>query len=152
MPPVAMTLQKHVMEHVQIAAKEQAAVAYLQQVQQSGGQPADEEQMLEVERMTAQFIAEGLQGVKDLSGEMSGAGAPDPLVELKQQEIQARAEGDAADNQIDQAKLQLDAQNQEMRSEQFDERIAAQERQTSARIQAAMDREVLKQQNNRGDS
>ncbi len=57
MPPVAMTLQKHVMEHVQIAAKEQAAVAYLQQVQQSGGQPADEEQMLEVERMTAQFIA-----------------------------------------------------------------------------------------------
>ena len=90
--------------------------------------------------------------MKDLSGEMSGAGAPDPLVELKQQEIQARAEGDAADNQIDQAKLQLDAQNQEMRSEQVDERIAAQERQTSARIQAAMDREVLKQQNNRGDS
>ena len=108
--------------------------------------------MLEVERMTAQFIAQGLQGVKDLSGEMSGAGAPDPLVELKQQEIQVKAESDAADNQIDQAKLQLDAQNQEMRSEQFGERIAAQERQTAARIQAAMEREILKQQNDRGDS
>jgi hypothetical protein len=83
---------------------------------------------------------------------MSGAGAPDPLIELKQQEIQVKAEGDAADNEIDQAKLQLDAQNQEMRSEQFGERIAAQERQTDARIQAAMDRELLKQQNNRGDS
>jgi hypothetical protein len=152
MPPVAMTLQKHIMEHVQLSSREQAAVAYLQQVQQSGGQPADEEQMLEVERMTAQFIAQGLQGVKDLSGEMSGAGAPDPLVELKQQEIQVKAESDAADNQIDQAKLQLDAQNQEMRSEQFGERIAAQERQTAARIQAAMEREILKQQNDRGDS
>jgi len=90
--------------------------------------------------------------VKALSGEMSGAGAPDPLIQLKEQEIQAKSEDNQADNQIDQAKLQLDAQNQEMRSEQFGERIAAQERQTAARIQAAMDREVLKQQNNRGDS
>jgi hypothetical protein len=151
LPPVAMTLQKHIMEHVQIAAREQAAVAYLQQVQQSGGQPANEEQMLEVERMTAQFIAEGLQSAKALSGEMSGEGAPDPLIELKQQEIQAKAEDAAADNQIDQAKLQLDAQNQEMRSNQFGERIAAQERQTDARIQAAMDRELVKQMD-RGDS
>ena len=150
MPPVAMTIQKHVMEHVQIAAREQAADGYLQQVQQSGGQPADDEQMLEIERSTARFIAEGLQKVKELSGELSGAGAPDPLIQLKEQEIQAKAQNDQADNEIDQAKLQLDSQNQEMRSEQFDERIAAQERQTSARIQAAMEREILKQRNNEG--
>ena len=150
MPPVAMTIQKHVMEHVQIAAREQAAEGYLQQVQQSGGQPADDEQMLEIERLTARFIAEGLQKVKELSGELSGAGAPDPLIQLKEQEIQAKAQNDQADNQVDQAKLQLDSQNQEMRSEQFDERIAAQERQTSARIQAAMEREILKQRNNEG--
>ena len=150
MPPVAMTIQKHVMEHVQIAAREQAAEGYLQQVQQSGGQPADDEQMLEIERLTARFIAEGLQKVKELSGELSGAGAPDPLIQLKEQEIQAKAQNDQADNQIDQAKLELDSQNQEMRSEQFDERIAAQERQTSARIQAAMEREILKQRNNEG--
>ena len=149
MPPIAMMVQKHVMEHVQIAAREQAAVAYLQQVQQAGGQPADEEQMLEVERMTAQFIAEGLQAVKELGLEMSGGDAPDPLVQLKEQEIQAKAAGDEADNQIDQAKLQLDAQNQEMRAEQFDERIAAQERQTEARIKAAMDRELIKQNDQR---
>ena len=150
MPPVAMTIQKHVMEHVQIAAREQAAEGYLQQVQQSGGQPADDEQMLEIERSTARFIAEGLQKVKELSGELSGAGAPDPLIQLKEQEIQAKSQNDQADNEIDQAKLQLDSQNQEMRSEQFDERIAAQERQTSARIQAAMEREILKQRNNEG--
>ena len=147
MPPVAMTVQKHVLEHIQIAAREQAAISYLEQVQQAGGQPADQEQMLEVERMTAQLIAEGLQGAKALSGELSGEGAPDPLIQLKEKEIQVKAEGDAADNQIDKAKLQLDGQNQEMRSEQFDERLAAQERQTAARIQAAMEREILKREN-----
>ena len=147
MPPVAMNLQKHVMEHVQIAAREQAAVAYLQQVQQQGGSPADEAQMLEIERMTAQFIAQGLQQIKDLSGELSGAGAPDPLVQLKEKELEIKAQDNAADVKIDEAKLQLDGQNQAMRSEQFDERIAAQERQTAARIQSAMDRELLKQTN-----
>ena len=148
MPPMAISLQKHVMEHVQIAAKEQAAVAYLQQVQQKGGQPASDDEMLEIERITAQFVAEGLQQVKDLSGEMSGAGAPDPLVQLKEQELQIKAQGDQADQQIDQAKVELDAQNQQMRGSQFDRRLASQEAQTQARIQSAMEREILKQ---RGD-
>jgi hypothetical protein len=133
------------MEHVQIAAKEQAAVAYLQQVQQKGGQPASDDEMLEIERITAQFVAEGLQQVKELSGEMSGAGAPDPLVQLKEQELQIKSSSDQADQQIDQAKVELDAQNQQTRSSQFDKRIASQEAQTQARIQAAMEREILKQ-------
>ena len=145
MPPVAMELQKHVMEHVQIAAREQAAVAYLQQVQQTG-QAADDEQMLEIERLTAQFVAEGMQQVKELSAQLSGAGAPDPLVQLKEQELQIRAQSDQADQQIDQAKVQLDAQNQQMRSNQFNQRLASQERQTQARIDAAMQRELLKNQ------
>jgi hypothetical protein len=89
-----------------------------------------------------------MQSAKELSSEISGAGAPDPLVQLKEKEIQVKSEEATADNQIDQAKLQLDAQNQEMRSEQFGKRIAAQERQTAARIQAAMDRELVKQQDN----
>jgi len=145
MPPVAMELQKHVMEHVQIAAREQAAVAYLQQVQQTG-QAASDEEMLEIERLTAQFVAEGMQQVKELSAQLSGAGAPDPLVQLKEQELQIRAQSDQADQQIDQAKVQLDAQNQQMRSNQFDQRLASQERQTQARIDAAMQRELLKNQ------
>ena len=145
MPPVAMELQKHVMEHVQIAAREQAAVAYLQQVQQTG-QAASDEQMLEIERLTAQFVAEGMQQVKELSAQLSGAGAPDPLVQLKEQELQLRAQSDQADQQIDQAKVQLDAQNQQMRATQFDQRLASQERQTQARIDAAMQRELLKNQ------
>ena len=148
MPPVAMILQKHVMEHVQIAAQEQAMIAYNQQLQQMGGQAPEEQAVLEVERLTAQFIAEGLQQVKDMSGQLSGAGAPDPLIQLKEQEIQAKVADNEAENQIDQAKLQLDQQNQQMRSEQFGERLRSQEQQTQARIQSAMDRELLKQ---RGD-
>ena len=149
MPPVAITLQKHIMEHVQIMSKEQAAVAYLQQVQQNGGQPASDEEMLEIERMTAQFVADGLQQVKELSGELSGAGAPDPLVSLKEQELEIKSQADQADNQIDQAKLELDAQNQQTRASQFDRRLNSQESQTQARIQSAMEREILKQ---RGDN
>ena len=149
MPPVAITLQKHIMEHVQIMSKEQAAVAYLQQVQQKGGQPASDEEMLEIERMTAQFVADGLQQVKELSGELSGAGAPDPLVSLKEQELEIKSQADQADNQIDQAKLELDAQNQQTRASQFDRRLNSQESQTQARIQSAMEREILKQ---RGDN
>ena len=149
MPPVALELQKHVMEHVQIAAREQAAVAYLQQVQQTG-QAASDEQMLEIERLTAQFVAEGMQQVKELSAQLSGAGAPDPLVQLKEQELQMKAQSDQADQQIDQAKVQLDAQAQQMRANQFDQRLASQERQTQARIQSAMERELLKQRNQGG--
>ena len=67
MPPVAMALQKHIMEHVQQAAKEQA----MQMMQQQGMQQAGPEQMMQMEQMVAQFVAEGLQQVKQLSGELS---------------------------------------------------------------------------------
>lgn len=149
MPAVAMLVQKHVMEHVQVEAREKAAVTYLQQIQQTGGQPADEQQMLEIERLTAQMIAEGLQAVKQMSVELAGGGGgPDPLIALKEKELEIKAQSDAADNQIDQAKLDLDAQNQATRAEQFGKRLSSQEQQTQARIQAAMQREILKQQGN----
>jgi hypothetical protein len=71
-------------------------------------------------------------------------------VQLKEQELQIRAQSDQADQQIDQAKVQLDAQAQQMRSNQFNQRLASQERQTQARIQSAMERELLKQRNQGG--
>jgi hypothetical protein len=144
LPPVAMSLQKHVMEHVRIAAQEQA----MQQMAQQGMQMQGPEQEIQFQAAVAQFVAEGLQQVKDLSGQLSGAGAPDPLVELKKAELEQDAQQAAADDQLDQAKLELDAQNQQMRSDQFQQRLASQERQTQARIQSAMQREVMKQRGN----
>ncbi len=145
-PAHAASLQKHVMEHVQIEAKEKAAVAYLQQVQQKGGQSASEGDMLEVESLAAQYMAEGLQQVQQLSQQLSGAGQPDPLVQLKEQELQIRAQDNQASQQLDQTKVQLDAQKAQSRNEQFDRRLESQEATSQARIDSSMQREILKQQ------
>jgi len=145
MPAIAMALQKHVMEHVKIAARERAAVQFIQQRQATGGAAATEEEMLAIEGLTAQFVAEGMQMVKQMSQQVSGQG-PDPLVKLKEQELQIRAQAEQSDAQNEAAKLNLDAQNQQMRASQFQQKLASQEKQTQARIQSAMERELLKKQ------
>ena len=145
MPAIAMSLQKHIMEHVRIAARERAAVQFIQSRQAVGGAAATEEEMLQVEGLTAQFVAEGMQMVKQMSQQVSGQG-PDPLVQLKEQELQIRAQAEQADAQNEAAKLNLDAQNQQMRASQFQQKLASQEKQTQARIQSAMERELLKKQ------
>lgn len=143
MPAVAMALQKHVMEHVSIKAKEQV-VAQMQQ--QLGGQPPSEAQALEVESMVAQLVAQGMQEVKALSNQISGGGEPDPLIALKQQDLEIRAQRDAADAQIDQARLALDQQKAQNTAELGAARIQSQEEIVQARINAARERELLKQQ------
>ena len=139
MAPVAISLQKHIMEHVKVQAEEQA-MAQMQQVQ--GG---DEGQMeMQYQAMVAQLVAQGMQQVKEMSGQLTGQG-PDPLIQLKEKELEIKSQAEQADAQIDQAKLQLDAQNQQMRAEQFQQRLASQEAQTDKRIESAMQRELLKQ-------
>jgi len=139
MPQVAVALQKHVLEHVKIQAEE----AGMQQMQQAQG--GDEAQMeMQYQAVVAQLIAQGMQQVKQLSGQISGQG-PDPLVKLKEKELEIKAQSEQADAQIDQAKLQLDQQNMQMRGQQFQQRLESQEQQTNKRIQSAMDRELLKQ-------
>jgi hypothetical protein len=136
---VAATLQKHVLEHVKIQAEEQAKA----QMAQAGPMPV-ESQELNYQAMVAQLVAQGMQQAKELSGQISGQG-PDPLVKLKEQELQIRAQAEQNDANTDKAKLQLDAQNQQIRADQFGKRLASQEAQTEARIQSAMERELLKQ-------
>jgi len=138
-PPVAATLQKHVLEHVKIQAEEQAKA----QMAQVAPMPA-ESQELQYQAMVAQLVAQGMQQAKELSGQISGQG-PDPLVKLKEQELQIRAQAEQNDANTDKAKLQLDAQNQQIRADQFGRRLASQQAQTEARIQSAMERELLKQ-------
>jgi hypothetical protein len=137
-PSLAMTLQKHVMEHVQISAQEQAMQAISQQ------QVAPDQQQLVLDALTAQFVAQGLQQLKELNKQIMGQG-PDPVVQLKQQELQLDAQAQEKDAQLDLAKLQLEQQKIAQRQAQFEDRLASQERQTAARIQAGMERELLKQ-------
>jgi len=142
-PSMAVSLQKHIMEHVKIGARERAAVDL---IQTGGGQAISEEQMIDMEAKTAQYVAEGMSQLKALSGQLSGAGEPDPLVKLKEQELQLKAQAEQNDNQVDQAKLGLDQQKVQQRGEQFQQRLQSQEKVTQARINSAMDRELLKQQ------
>ena len=146
LPPVAMALQKHVMEHVKIAAQEQAITVYSQQRAQTGQAVSPEEEMLQMEQLVAQFVAEGMQQVKQLSGQLSGAGQPDPLVQLKETELQLKAQAEQNDAQLDAQKLNLDAQALQARKDQFQQRLQSQEAQTAARIESAMQRELLKKQ------
>ena len=145
LPSVAMSLQKHIMEHVSIQAKEQVASQMIQQLQ---GQAPTEEQALEIESMVAEAIAQGLQEVKAKSAEISGGGdQPDPLIALKEQDLQLRAKQDAAENQMDQQRLALDQQKAQQNAQLGQQRIQSQEEIVSARIQAAKEREILKQGN-----
>tara|TARA_R100001377_G_scaffold69283_2_gene44611 strand:+ start:608 stop:3034 length:2427 start_codon:yes stop_codon:yes gene_type:complete len=137
-PALAITLQKHVMEHIQIQSREQAVQAAQQQ-----GVASDPVQL---EAITAQMIAQGLQQLRQQSQEMSGAGQPDPLIELKKQELQIKAQSEQSDAQVDQAKLSLDQRGQDLRSEQFDKRLQAQANTTQARIEAGREKELLKLQ------
>jgi hypothetical protein len=139
MPPVAMSLQKHIMEHVKIQAEEQS----MAMAQQQGVQDP-----MQVEMLKAQMIAQGMQQVKQMSQQVSGQG-PDPLVQLKEKELELRAQAEQNDTQLDQAKLGLEQQSLAQRNEQFNKRLQSQEEQTSARIQSAMDRELLKQRQQR---
>ncbi len=138
MPALAMALQKHCIEHVQIQAEEMAMMEMRKQ-----GPMAPEQQEMLMESIKAKFVAQGMQQLRQLSQQASGQG-PDPLVQLKEKELQLRAQAEQNDAQNDQAKLNLDAQNQRLRADQFQQRLSSQERQTSARIDAAMQREFIK--------
>ena len=146
-PQMAVALQKHIMEHVKIGARERAAVDL---IQAGGGEAVSEEQMIDLEAKTAQYVAEGMSRLKALSAELSGAGKPDPLVQLKEKELQVKAQAEQNDAQIDRQKLGLEAQKVAQRDAQFDKRLESQEKQTAARINAAERREQMKQQGGQG--
>jgi len=131
------------MEHVSIKAKEQVSAAMMQQLQ---GQQPSQEQMMQAEGQVAQLIAEGMQQVKQLSSQISGQDQADPLIALKEQDLQIRAQRDAAENQMDQQRLQLDQQKAAMTAELGQDRIQSAEDIAEARIQAAREREIMKQQ------
>tara|TARA_R100001510_G_scaffold8694_1_gene6686 strand:- start:3955 stop:6402 length:2448 start_codon:yes stop_codon:yes gene_type:complete len=148
-PMVAINLQKHILEHVKIKAQEQAAVQFMQQ---TGGQPLNQELELELDAMVARIEAQEMQNLKKLSAQISGQGqeGPDPLVQLKQQELQLDAQRQQAELAMDQQELAMDQQRMQNKQQEFQQRLQSQERQTQARIQAALERELLKQQNQGG--
>jgi hypothetical protein len=144
MPQSAISLQKHIMEHVKIKSQEMATAMLMQQ---TGGQALTPDMELELESMVARLNAQEFQNLKQLTAQVSGAGQqqPDPLVQLKQQELQLDAQKQQMDAQMDQQELALDQQRMQNKATEFQQRLASQERQTQARIDAALERELMKQ-------
>jgi len=152
LPNVIVALQKHVLEHVKLKAREQAAIQF---VQQNQNQPATEDQMLQVEAMVAQIVAQELTAVRQLSQQIMGGGeeeGPDPLIALKQQEIDLKGQKTQADIANDQAKISLDEQKMQERSRQFDDRLESQEKQTEQRINASDRREMMRLRQKEGET
>ena len=119
-------------------------------MEQNHGQSPTEEQLMEIDGLVAQFIAEEMQNMKQLSMQIANMGqpqGPDPLVQLKEKELQIKAQDSQADITQDQAELQLDREKETRKGQEFQQRLQSQEGQTQARIQSAMDREVLKLRN-----
>ena len=144
LPQSAISLQKHVMEHVKIKSQE---LATAQLLQQTGGQALTADLELELEAMVAQINAQEFAKLKQLTAQITGQNQGDPLVQLKQQELQLDAQKQQAELQMDQAELQMDQQRMANKQTEFQQRLASQERQTQARIDAALQRELLKRGN-----
>jgi len=120
------TLMAHMQEHL--------ALKYRQQVEQIIGQPLPPEgQVLppEQEAMLAKATAQATQEISQMAQQIAGTGQFDPIVQLKQKEleidaaeVQRKASADMARQELATAKLQQDAQIKE-REIQSEEDIAA---------------------------
>ena len=106
MPNVAVTLQKHIFDHIRLKAEEDVEAELFKQY---GVDPDKMISVLQREAMVALKVAEYFEEAKQLQQQMMGP-QEDPLVELKKQELQQSAQRDQTKAQLDQQRLQLDAQ------------------------------------------
>jgi len=124
MPNVAVTLQKHVFEHIRLKAEEEVEAELFMQY---GTDPDQLVSSLQREAMVAIKVAQGFQEVKQLQQQLQGPPQDDPLVKLKEKEIAQNGQRDQAKLQMDQQRISLD-QMKEQNDVQFDSaRIALQQ-------------------------
>ena len=139
-PLAAVELQKHVMEHVKLKAEEDAEAELFRQY---GSDPDRMVSDMQREAMISLNVAQYMMDVKamqtTLSGE-GGQGAPDPVVALKEQELQQRAAKDQAEIQLKQEGLKNEQMRIQESSQANDERIASQEKIAQGRFEVARER------------
>ena len=110
-PMSAAELQKHILDHVRLKAEEDVEADLFKSY---GTDPDRMVSAIQKEGMVAIKIAVYMQEVRDMQDEMTGGEeGPDPLIKLKEVEIQQRAQNDQAKIGIDQKRLALDQQKQQ---------------------------------------
>lgn len=123
-PLASMNLTKHVLEHVRLKAEEQVeAQIFAEYGPENAGVVSD----IQKEAMVAMLVAQGMGELRQLSAQLSGANAPDPLIKLKEQELALRAQADQVRAQIDQQKIGLQSQGLQQKAATDAARIASQE-------------------------
>jgi hypothetical protein len=105
MPQVAVNLQKHIFEHIRLKAEEATEAELFQQY---GTDPDKLVSALQREAMIAIKTTEFYQEAKKMQTDLQGPAPEDPLVKVKEQEIQARAAADAAKDQNEKQRIQLE--------------------------------------------
>jgi hypothetical protein len=110
-PISAAELQKHILDHVRLKAEEDVEAELFKAY---GTDPDRMVSAIQKEGMVAIKIAVYMQEVRKMQEEMAGGDeGPDPLIKLKETEIQQRAQNDQAKIALDQKRLALDQQKQQ---------------------------------------
>ena len=100
-------MQKHIFDHIRLKAEEATEAELFSQY---GTDPDSMVSALQREAMIAIKTAEYYQEAKKMQTDLQGPPPEDPLVKVKEQEIQARAANDQAEDGNAKARIQLDAQ------------------------------------------
>jgi hypothetical protein len=106
-PVSAMELQKHILDHIRLKAEEDVEAELFKEY---GTDPDRMISIIQKEGMVALKVAQYMQEMRDMQEKLSGGGGEDPLVGLKQKEIDQRAAADQARIQVDNKRLALDQQ------------------------------------------
>jgi hypothetical protein len=108
-PLSAAQLQRHILDHVRLKAEEDVEAELFKAY---GVDPDRMVSAIQKEGMIAIKIATNMQEVRTMQDEMTGTG-PDPLVKLKETEIEQKAKAEQARIGIDQERLALEKQKQQ---------------------------------------
>jgi len=151
-PPTMGILQAHISEHISFLAREEVMAKNAQEMQeqaaQFGGQIPPELQQqfqMEIENQVAQRIVEMTEALVAEEQEYLGQKDQDPLIDLKQQEINLRAQEikqnkENADKklELDVEKLNFEGEKLQQKDEMDKEKIQSQEDQAQLRAEVAL--------------
>jgi len=147
-PLAAQVLQQHILEHIKLKAEEFVEADIFRNY---GVDPDRMVSVIQKEGMVALKVVEFMQEMKNMQNQLAGVDGqqPDPVVQLKQQELQMRAQNDQMDNQIEQQRLALEQRKAQDVMAANQARIQSQENIAMLRADMAKQRldQVDRQQN-----
>jgi len=137
-PMATIQLQQHILDHVRLKAEETVEAELFMQY---GADPDRMVSSIQKEGMIAIKIAQFMQEVRDLQGQLAGGeGGQDPVVALKQQELQQRAQKDQIDAQLEQQKIAMQTQKAQIDAQIAQQRVGVQQDAIDQRSEVARER------------